>query len=415
MTETPQAFGQLLQQTRQAQRLSRLDLARLVDLDPSHIYRMEKGERKPGRDTVLALAEALGVPPDSTSRWLVLAGYEALPVLAIVRRSARRGRNWKRSQPRSATSDFGDGARWAALLEGAGLQGDRLERLLRGFDEANFGLRTSTADALTRGIERATATLESPIRTAVIPAAGGLHRLLAAHVMQRLLLRGIGEALAAGISDIVLVLAPGSVDALETPLAEAMALSIIPTIRLRSVEQERPAGLGDAVLRASDAVGNEPFALLLPDDVTTERRQSRQGGLLGLADARRAFRQPAHIVATVGATRSRLRESGVAQLAETPGEQNLFAVLRLVERPASNDAILDGSRVVRIAGRYVLESSIFEALRSLRADGADDLDLTSALEKERTSGKLVLAREAAPFEDMGQVIERASDLLNSPR
>src|SRR5207237_451511 len=125
--------------------------------------------------------------------------------------------------------------------------------------------------AVAQALAHVTVALESPIRRAIIPAAGGQHRVLATHVMQNLLLAVIGEAAAVGIDRVVLILPPGTTDSLYGPLEEALGLAIIPAITLEAREQPAPDGLGDAVLQAETFVNREPFALLLPDDVVDER------------------------------------------------------------------------------------------------------------------------------------------------
>jgi UTP-glucose-1-phosphate uridylyltransferase len=84
----------------------------------------------------------------------------------------------------------------------------------------------AVATTFRRLIER----LGAPVRTAVIPAAGGQHRLLAQHVMQGLLLRSIREAAEAGIRHVILVLAPGTGEALYSPLKAALELAVVPAI-----------------------------------------------------------------------------------------------------------------------------------------------------------------------------------------
>src|SRR5262249_42134001 len=120
-------------------------------------------------------------------------------------------------------------------------------------------------------ITRAAEAMEAPVHKAVIPAAGGLHQIIAPHVMQSLLLQSIGEATESGITDIILVLAPWMIESLYTPLKDALDLAVAPSIKLQCAQQSSPDGLGDAILQAEEFVGEDPFAVLLPDDVVRER------------------------------------------------------------------------------------------------------------------------------------------------
>lgn len=123
-------FGTLLQHAREATRLSRAALAQRVGLDMSHIYRMEMGERRPSREAVLALAEALGVTDDTVNTWLLAAGYAPMHLLTMVRGAIRtRGRGRTPGATPAPDSDW-DTARWAVWLESMGLQETTIGHLL---------------------------------------------------------------------------------------------------------------------------------------------------------------------------------------------------------------------------------------------------------------------------------------------
>jgi transcriptional regulator with XRE-family HTH domain len=73
--ESQNTFGRLLEHVRKDKGWSRPQLAVRAELDPSHVYRLEKGKRLPGRETVLKLAEVLGLDDETLDRWLVAANY----------------------------------------------------------------------------------------------------------------------------------------------------------------------------------------------------------------------------------------------------------------------------------------------------------------------------------------------------
>ncbi|HVA41428.1 MAG TPA: sugar phosphate nucleotidyltransferase, partial [Candidatus Binataceae bacterium] len=130
------------------------------------------------------------------------------------------------------------------------------------------------------------------IRKAVVVAAGlGTRMLPASKVIPKEILPVVDrpaiqvvveEAVASGIEEIIIVVAPGRALVLEhfEPAPElerhleergkfdllAMVRATNPPVRITAAVQERPLGLGHAVLQARDAVGGEPFAVLLPDD-----------------------------------------------------------------------------------------------------------------------------------------------------
>ena len=131
------------------------------------------------------------------------------------------------------------------------------------------------------------------VRKAVIPAAGlGTRFLPTTKAVPKELLPlldkpliqyAVEEAAASGIQDIVLVTSPGKEalehyfqpdHSLEGFLREKASLDILQQVqrlsslaRITCVRQEEPLGLGHAVLMAKELVGNEPFAVMLPDDV----------------------------------------------------------------------------------------------------------------------------------------------------
>jgi UTP--glucose-1-phosphate uridylyltransferase len=409
--EAQNQFGRLLRQARDAAGLSREHLARRVGLDASYIYRLELGDRRPGRDTTLALADALAVAGEELSQWLVAAGFAPMPLLTSVRAAVRtRGGRRRLGVEHSATWDA---ARWAEQLEAMGLRDAMIGRLLRVMETAEPALQQTISTAISTAIARAIETLEAPVRTAVIPAAGGQHQLVAPHVMQRLLLRAIGEAAGSGINKIVVVLAPGMAESLFAPLKEALELAIVPAIKIQSAVQAIPEGLGDAILQAEKLVGEEPFAVLLPDDVVQEQTD-RPAHPRELCRMMRAFSQldDAYLVAVASVPKSKMPQYGVVRVGAKEVMPDLLPVVQLVEKPAQSHAILRSVRILGIVGRYLLRPDIFHPLRELREKGGRPVQLTTALEMLRRAGQSVYAFELrAGRQDVGEMIGQASELI----
>src|SRR5262249_48382765 len=128
-------------------------------------------------------------------------------------------------------------------LESIGMTGPALNRLLSAASLASEETRDEVAQALSSTIALLVASLQCPLPCAVIPAAGGQHRLLAPNIMQRLLLLSVVEAVHAGIREVVLVLPPGKEDSLFQPLQDAVSLYRAPKVQLRYVTQARSEGL----------------------------------------------------------------------------------------------------------------------------------------------------------------------------
>ena len=413
-TEELKQFGRLLGQARETAGLSRDALAQRVELDASYIYRIETGARRPSREATLALAEALGVEGESLNTWLLAAGYAPMPLLTRVRGAVRTRGGKSRPSTESGQSGW-DAARWTEWLEAMGLQEAMIRRLLRAMETAGAPGRQEAARTISAAILRAAETLEAPVHKAVIPAAGGQHQIIASHVMQRLLLRAIGEATESGITDIVLVLAPGMVDSLYTPLRDALELAVAPSIKLQCAQQSSPDGLGDAILQTEKLIGNEPFAVLLPDDVVRERtgRTTYPRELRRMMDT---FSQQecAHLVAVASVPRSKMPQCGVVKVGAKEIAPNVFSASQLIEKPDLSHPIFRSDRIYGIVGRYLLRPEIFRTLRKLKEKRERPVQITTALEHLRQEGQSTCAFELkAARQDLGEVIEQASELIGA--
>jgi UTP--glucose-1-phosphate uridylyltransferase len=410
-------FGDLLRRARERAALSRDQLARRVGLDASHLFRIETGDRKPSRDAVLALVEGLELDDPTANQWLVTAGYAPVPMIGAVRGAIRargvRTRGAVRTRTREAPgADAWDSAARARRLESIGLTESVITRLLRALESASLAEQQLAAEEISRALARVTEALEGPVRSAVIPAAGGQHRLLAAHVIQRLLLGAIGEAAQAGIRNVVLVLAPGNDEYLFTPLKEAFGVGAAPAVRLESCEQAHPEGLGDAILRAKSTLSGGPFAVLLPDDVVRER-----AGRIVNRDLRRMIEvlrahPEANLVAVTAVGKTRLSSGGAAKLAGKEMTSNVYPILQLVEKPDPAEPICSARNVFGIVGRYVLQPAVFGALEELKGQGKRPLELTDAVEALRDTGAAVYAYDMeGKRRDVGAVLGEAEELI----
>jgi UTP--glucose-1-phosphate uridylyltransferase len=405
--------GDLLRQMRETAGLSRTDLASRVGLDASYIYRLEIGTRRPTRESTLALAEALGAKGEDVNRLLMAAGYAPVPLLELVR--GRRGAAGTASRSRTAASlpDW-DVSRWAQSLESMGLQAATIGALLRAMESSPPEIRQDAARSLRAAFGNVIERLQNPVATAVIPAAGGQHRLLASQLMQRLLFGVIAEAAESGVSNFVLVLAPGTIESLYQPLKDALNISLVPRINLHCREQTKARGVGDAILEAEQSVGITPFAVLLPDDVVRERigRAAHARQFQRMIDAFKHLRR-GHLIAVTRVAKSKMSSCGIARTGRPKREQgNLLPVVDLVERPDPGHSIRRSSRARGIVGRYVLRPSIFSALHTIKDKGQQPVHLTDALELLRESGEEVWGFSLeSDRHDVGEAIGQAADLM----
>ncbi|MBI4198957.1 MAG: UTP--glucose-1-phosphate uridylyltransferase [Chloroflexi bacterium] len=238
--------------------------------------------------------------------------------------------------------------------------------------------------------------MKSRVQVAVIPAAGRGSRFLPLTkaipkellpVVDRPVIHYVVlEALEAGVEHIVMVVAPGK-GALEEYFAEApvveralreqgrraQALELGRLTRrgqFSFVVQEEPKGLGHAVLCAREAVGRQPFAVLLPDDLMV-------GSEPPLAQLLREWRQrPASYVAVEEVPWERVSAYGVVKPAGDGGrDDRVLRVGGLVEKPRREEAPSN----LGIVGRYVLMPEVFSALEETRPGAIGEVQLTDAL------------------------------------
>jgi len=231
------------------------------------------------------------------------------------------------------------------------------------------------------------------VRKAVIVAAGlGTRMLPASKVIPKEILPVVDkpalqvvveEAVASGIEEIVLVLSPNRTIALEhfQPAPELerhlerrgrqdLLENLLQTNRLArftAAWQHHPLGLGHAVLQAREAIGDEPFAVILPDDIfDSERPCLRQ-----LLDTSEAENAPA--VALMRVARTEIPKYGIVDI--KPTRPRLYELRGMVEKPSIEEAPSDFA----IVGRYILTPDIFDLLAAGRPGAGGEIQLTDGL------------------------------------
>ncbi|MGQ9920928.1 MAG: helix-turn-helix domain-containing protein [Desulfobacca sp.] len=410
VTANRSAFGQLVRQCREAVGLSQRALAQQVGLDVSYINRLESGERRPRRRTVLKLAASLGISGPELDSWLAACDLSPMPLLAGL--SATRKAGETAASVAGAPSQLPSDplTLWEALAT-IGLDDQGLLRLLKNLAAAPWR-RQQAAAMVAATLELVTDYLAAPVTKAIIPAAGWQHRLLAAHIMQRLLLQSMAEAAAVGVHQFLLVLAPGTEEALYRPLQTALSMAAAPRYQVDFCLQPTPLGLGDAVWRAAAWVGQEVFLVLLPDEMVDHRSSRTMPRELQQMRQAVMDSQTVPLIAVETVPKSRLPLGGVVRLGGTANGVRLFHVEELLEKPPLTHPILTAEASRSIVGRYFLPPEIFAALEQVRQTGSRPLELTAALEYLRQQGTTIYAYELKRSRrDLGGVIERAGGLL----
>ena len=237
--------------------------------------------------------------------------------------------------------------------------------------------------------------MSKKVRKAVYPAAGlGTRFLPATKVIPKEMLAlvdkpiiqyGIEEAIASGIEEIILVTARGK-GAIEdhfdiSPELEAnlekkgktallkIARDVAAMAKVVSVRQHEALGLGHAVLMARDLIGDEPFAVLLPDDVIDAPTPC----IKQMIDA--YDRVQGTIIASQVVEGEAISAYGVLAGHPVEGEPRLFDVSGMVEKPKLADAPSKNA----IIGRYILTPAIFEALEKTEKGAGGEIQLTDGI------------------------------------
>ncbi len=220
--------------------------------------------------------------------------------------------------------------------------------------------------------------------TRVLPATKAIPKEMLPVVDRPAIQYVVDEALEAGIEHIIFVTGrnKGSIEdyfdrayELETTLQnkgkddilEQLKSSLLPAGSASFVRQQAPKGLGHAVWCARDIVGNQPFAVLLPDVIVKGKPSS-------LAQMMEAYdRVGGNIVAVDPVPAERVSSYGV--IAPKSRDGRLIEMSGMVEKPKVSEAPSN----LKITGRYILQPEIFGLLESQGTGAGGEIQLTDAM------------------------------------
>ena len=235
-----------------------------------------------------------------------------------------------------------------------------------------------------------------PLRKAVLPVAGLGTRFLPATkatakemlpvVDKPLIQYAVEEARAAGIEQFCMVTGRGKIGLVEhfdiafeleatlrergkTDVLQMLNDQALPPGSIASVRQQVPLGLGHAIWCARSFIGEDPFAILLPDDLVLSKTPCLQQ----LAEA---YQQTGgNVVAVTEVPREQTNRYGILDVANDDGR--LVEVRGLVEKPDPKDAPSNLS----IIGRYVLMPQVVQYLSKMERGAGNEVQLTDAMAK----------------------------------
>jgi UTP--glucose-1-phosphate uridylyltransferase len=235
--------------------------------------------------------------------------------------------------------------------------------------------------------------MPAKVRKAVFPAAGlGTRFLPATKAMPKEMLPvvdkpiiqyGVEEAMRSGIQNIIIVTGRGKTAIedhfdvsfeLENLLESRKKNDLLRIVREISdmidvsyIRQREALGLGHAVMRASVLVGNEPFAVVLADDVI----EAQTPCIRQLLNVYEKFDAP--VIAVMEVPEDKTSAYGVVD-AEPVGD-NVFRIRNLVEKPKKGEAPSN----LAIIGRYVLTPDIFDSIENIAPGAGSEIQLTDAI------------------------------------
>jgi len=240
--------------------------------------------------------------------------------------------------------------------------------------------------------------MTAKVRKAVFPAAGLGTRFLPATKAQPkemlplvdkpLIQYAVEEAIHSGVQNIIIVTGRGKTaiedhfdvsfeleHLLESrnkkdQLAAVRAVSDM--INVAYVRQKEALGLGHAVLRARELVGDEPFAVILSDDVI----DAEVPALRQLLDVYEFYGAP--VLALMEVPKENISAYGVVDaepVGHNGGRDRLYRIRNLVEKPKPQDAPSN----LAIIGRYVLTPDVFHSLETIEPGSGGELQLTDGL------------------------------------
>lgn len=223
--------------------------------------------------------------------------------------------------------------------------------------------------------------------TRFLPATKSIPKEIMTLVDRPLIQYAIDEARAAGIKEFIFVTSRGK-SALEdyfdnapeleselrrknkTDLLEILKDTNMDSGAIAYVRQNRPMGLGHAVWCARRLIGNEPFAVLLPDDVIAAEKPCLQQMVEAHAETGGCM------VAAMEVAPKRTSSYGILDIGEDNGQ--IVKVKGMVEKPQAGDAPSN----LAVIGRYILTPQVLTNLNKIKQGAGGEIQLTDAIAQE---------------------------------
>ena len=258
------------------------------------------------------------------------------------------------------------------------------------------------------------------IRKCLFPAAGYGTRFLPATkavpkemlpiLTKPLLQYGVEEALSAGITNMAIVTGRGK-RAIEDHFDNAFELEsqlsgtakdhylkeikeIINKSTFTYVRQKQMLGLGHAILTGEPLIGDEPFAVVLADDLCDCDENSVISQMIEIYN-----QYQCSIVAIEEVPMSQTNKYGIITGNLVDNSNNTYQVTDMVEKPEEKDAPSN----MAIIGRYILTPDIFNTLKNVKPDKSGEIQITDALKIQAKQGKVIAYKFKGRRFDCGSI------------
>jgi UTP--glucose-1-phosphate uridylyltransferase len=246
--------------------------------------------------------------------------------------------------------------------------------------------------------------------TRFLPATKAVPKEMLPILTKPLLQYGVEEALNAGISNMAIVTGRGkrSIEdhfdnsyELESQLLGTSKEHFLQEIKeviekasFTYVRQHKMLGLGHAILTGEPLIGNEPFAVLLADDLCDSNNENVLSQLINIYNQFKCS-----IIAIEEVPKDQVNNYGIIEGEPVIDMDNLYKVNNMIEKPQ----IINSPSNLAIIGRYILTPDIFNILKKIKPDHNQEIQITNALQLQAKKGNVLAYKFKGRRFDCGSV------------
>ena len=247
--------------------------------------------------------------------------------------------------------------------------------------------------------------------TRFLPATKAIPKEMLPILTKPLIQYGVEEALGAGMTQMAMVTSKhkGAIQqhfethpeieasVQDTPKATLLeeVNHLIASCEFSYIEQQQMLGLGHAIYTGQSLIGDEPFAVILPDDLCTNQGDSVLAQMTQVYQAH----PECCVVAVEVVPKAEVNKYGVIQGELLAGTDNTYQVSQMVEKPKPAEAPSN----LAIIGRYILTPEIFKVLADTKPDHRGEVQITDALMSLARQGKVLAYQFQGTRYDCGSV------------